>query len=206
MTFLDILLFLLGLSVGVWSYFSWRDSLYKLFIWLVIGFLSFLVVSYQIHISELTHGIELRAYDRFLLEHKAGILNILFFCVPTLGIFFMLHPRIIIETRPKSISHILLGMILPFFMMWMIYHTQSSFILGEHFLWNAVRESFLYGLFEYISGLMFYLIAVFICYKFLFLALLEFAKWIKNDCMAILFASWGRKKKRRIDEEEDLWE
>jgi len=140
MWILDIILIILWALAWVWAFLSWSDSLYKLFLGLIIGFLMYLVVAGQV---ELTRHISISEYDGyqiFLSNNATGLLTLLLLFVPILWIFFMLNRRLIFTTHPKSISQLLLGLLLPIFLIWMISYLAEGSILSESAMWQKVFD------------------------------------------------------------------
>lgn len=202
---IDIVLWIWGLFIWIGSFLSGRDSLYKLFLGLIIWFLSYLVIFYQIQLSDLLKNSELSQYQKFLWEHKNGVLNILLISIPALWVFFMLHPRIIIETRRKSPSHLLLGCILPFFMMGILAQLETASLLSSHAFWQQVfqylHKSYIYKLFYDIPWLIFYLLAFLIFYKSIFLLFVAFFTWL-YQVFQLYFINW--RNKQNPEEQRDI--
>ena len=208
MWILDIILLFLGISAWVWSFISWSDSLYKLFLWLIIGFLSYLVISYQIEIALFTSPILINGYQEFLVDHSTAVLSFALFTIPVLGLIFMLNPRLRIRTRKKSVSQLLLGLLLPIFLIGIFAFLSEGSILSESETWKKIfsflEQSGLYGVFQKLPSWIFLLLAFLIFYKSIFILLLAFGSWFLKHIIMQYFQSWkkGEKKSSSKPEEE----
>jgi hypothetical protein len=64
----------------------------------------------------------------------------------------MFHPRLIIETKPKSISQLLLGLLLPIFLIGILSLLENSSILSDSQAWKKIFSFFsgsgLYQIFQ----------------------------------------------------------
>lgn len=210
MWLLDIILLWLGLSAGIWAFLWWHDSLYKLFFGLIIGFLSYLVISYQIEITTYLSPSLLDGYQKFISSHSVWILSIALLSIPMLGIFFMLHPRISIATRKNSLSQVLLWLLLPIFLIGILSLLSSNSILSDSTAWIKIFSffewSWLYGIFQRLPWWIFLLLAFLIFYKSIFLLLSAFIMWIWNDVISHYFKDWKKDKKKTPSSEEALEE
>jgi len=130
MWILDIILIILWALAWVWAFLSWSDSLYKLFLGLTIGFLMYLVVAGQVELTRYLSPSEYDGYQSFLSNNATWLLTALLLFVPILWIFFMLNRRLIFTTHPKSISQLLLWLLLPIFLVWMISYLAEGSIFS----------------------------------------------------------------------------
>lgn len=208
MTLLDIILLCLWLAAWVGAFLWWSDSLYKLFLGLIIWFLSYLVVSYQIEITTYLSPTLLDWYQKFLSEHSIGILSLALLSIPLLGVLFMLHPRIIIETRPKSSSQLLLGLLLPIFLIGILSLLSDSSILSDSNSWKKVFDFFegsgLYQIFQKLPWGIFLILAFLIFYKSIFLLLSAFCTWLWKDVISHFFKDWKEKHKKTLHTNEEI--
>ena len=206
MYYLDIILLIWGLIAGLASYSSWKDSLYKLFLWLIIGFLLYALVETQVALSYKTAISEKNSYQIYLWLHSTGILSTLLFSVPILWIFFMLHPRFSIKSYRKSPSHILLWLLLPIFLIGILAFLWDGSLLQENSTWKRVfsffEQSFIYRIFMALPWAIFALLWFLIFYKTLFILLVALLKWIYNEVILQFFRSWKEKRVHENDEEE----
>ncbi len=208
MGLLDIILLILGLSAGAWAFLNWSDSLYKLFLWLIIWFLSYLVISYQVQITTYLSPALLDGYQSFLSKHSIGILSLSLLSIPILWIFFMLHPRLTIESRPKSISHILLWLLLPIFLIGILSHLAQGSVLSDNATWGKIftffEGSWLYQVFQKLPWGIFLLLWFLIFYKSIFLLLAAFLIWLWKDVIFLYFKDW--KKRHKWDDQAEEFE
>lgn len=200
MTLLDIILLCLWLSAGVWAFLWWSDSLYKLFLGLIIWFLTYLVISYQIEITTYSSPALFDGYQSFLSKHSIGILTLALLTIPLLGLVFMFHPRLMIETKPKSISQLLLWLLLPIFLIWILSLLENSSILSDSLSWRKVfdffSDSWLYGVFQKLPWGIFLLLWFLIFYKSIFLLLAAFIMWLWKDVISHYFKDWKKGHKK----------
>jgi len=205
MSLLDIILLWLWFSAGIWAYLWWSDSLYKLFLGLIIGFLSYLVVSYQIELSNYMPLIEQNWYQKFLSKHYIGVLTLALLFIPILGVFFMMNPRISILTKSRSLSQILLWILLPIFLIWILSLLSDSSILSDSSAWKKVFDffawSWLYQIFQKLPWGIFLLLAFLIFYKSIFLLLSAFCVWLWKDVISLYFKDWREKHKKTSSED-----
>jgi hypothetical protein len=209
MTLLDIILLCLWLAAWVGAFLGWSDSLYKLFLGLIIWFLTYLVISYQVEITTYMSPAFLDGYQRFLSKHSIWILSLALLTIPALGLVFMFHPRLIIETKPKSISQLLLWLLLPIFLIGILSLLENSSIISDSTAWRKVFDFFagsgLYGIFQKLPWGIFILLWFLIFYKSIFLLLAAFASWFWKDVIAHYFKDWKTQKKK-ISSYEEIWE
>lgn len=198
MNFLDIFLVVLGALAGIWAYFSGSDSLYKLFLGLIIGFLMYLVVVGQIELAQHLSLVDQDSYQRFLSKHATGILSLLLLLIPVLGIIFMINSRLKIVTRSHSLSQMLLGLLLPIFLIGMLANLWNGSILTESAIWQKIFDflsgSGLYRTFQKLPWTLFLLLAFLVFYKSLFLILYAFFSWLWRDVILEFFRSWNEEK------------
>lgn len=206
MPYLDIALIICWFFIGIWAYLSGKDSLYKLFLGLIIAFLVYTLAESQIIITQSKNIAERDSYEIFLSLHATTILTILLMCVPIFGIFFMLHPRLYILTYKKSPSQLLLGILLPFFLVGILAYLWKESLLTQSQTWNRVFDffatSFIYQVFEKLPWAIFALLIFLLLYKTLFILLIAFWTWLYRDVFPELFWSW---KKQKITHKE-WWE
>lgn len=207
MTLLDIILIFLGLSAGIGSFLTGTDTLFKLFFGLIIGFLSYLVVSYQI---ELTGYIDERLWDgyqTFLAKHALTILSIGIILIPVMGLFFMLQTRLSMFIHEKSPSHLLLGLLLPFFLIGILANLAGGKMLQKSEMWQKIfdffSESLLFQTFQKLPWAIFLLLWFLIFYKSLFLILIAFGEWIYTVVFPEIFRGWKDEKTKKKESHEE---
>lgn len=198
MTLLDIILIALGLFAGISSFITGTDTLFKLFFGLIIGFLSYLVLAYQIELTNYIKPELWDSYQTFLAAHSLFILSCGIAMIPILGLFFMFQNRLSIFIHEKSPSHILMGILLPFFLVGILAFLADGSILKESALWRKIfdffSDSLLFQTFQKLPWAIFLLLAFLILYKSLFLILVAFANWIWQEVFPQFFQSWKHKK------------
>ncbi len=206
MGFLDIILLFLGISTGVGSFLTGSDSLYKLFFGLIIGFLTYLVVSYQIEITNYLSPAFLNNYQLFISKHSTAVLSFTLLMIPALWLIFMLNPRFHIQTQKGSISQILLWILLPIFLVGIFSHLSSGSILSESETWKKIfsfmEQSWLYQVFHKLPWWIFLLLWFLIFYKSIFLLTLAFFTWFFQHIILQYFRSWKPWKKENASQEE----
>ena len=208
MWILDIVLLLLWAGAWVWAYLSGSDSLYKLFLGLIIGFLMYLVVAGQVEITTYLSPSEYDGYQIFLADNATFLLTMLLLLVPILGLFFMLNSRLSFTTQAKSISQLLLWLLLPIFLVGMISYLAEGSILSESAMWQKVfsflEGSGIYNIFRKLPWGIFLLLWFLVFYKSLFLILFAFFAWLWNDIIKLYFKSWNEKEKTEQHENEEI--
>jgi len=209
MWLLDIILISLWLAAWVWAFLSWSDSLYKLFLGLIIGFLMYLVIAGQVQVVNLLPSSQYDVYQIFLSKNATLILTLLLLFVPILGIFFMLNSRLSFQTRPKSISQLLLWLLLPIFLIGMIAYLAEGSILSGSAMWQSVfrflEGSGIYNIFKTLPWGIFLLLAFVIFYKSIFLLIWAFFVWLWQEVISSYFKNWDedKKTKKKLWNEED---
>lgn len=208
MWLLDIILLALWLSAWVGAFLWWHDSLYKLFLGLIIWFLSYLVISYQIEITTYLSPSLLDGYQKFISDHSVGLLSIALLFIPLLWVFFMLHPRISIATRSKNLSQLLLGLLLPIFLVGILSLLSNNSILSDSPSWIKVfdffESSWLYWIFQRLPWGIFLLLAFLIFYKSIFLLLTAFFAWIWKDVITLYFKDWKKQHKKTSQDNQEV--
>lgn len=201
MWILDIILIILWALAWTWAFLSWSDSLYKLFLGLIIGFLMYLVVATQVEITNYLSPAEYDSYELFLANNATFILTLLLFFVPILWIFFMLNSRLSFETRSKSVSQLLLWLLLPIFLIGMIAYLAEGSILSQSAMWQAVFQflewSWIYRVFTALPWGIFLLLAFVIFYKSIFLLIWAFLIWLWREVIKSFIESWNDDKKQK---------
>ena len=207
MWLLDIILLILGSLAGIWAYLSGSDSLYKLFLGLVIWFLMYLVVATQVEVTTIISPAKYDGYQTFLAENSTLLLTGLLLFVPILGLFFMLNSRLSFATRPKSISQLLLWLLLPIFLIGMISYLAEWSILSQSAMWQGVfsflESSWIYNIFRKLPWGIFLLLAFVVFYKSIFLLLWAFFMWIWKEIILNYVKDWKKKEKKSSSSEED---
>ena len=214
MWILDIILIILWTVAGIWAFLSGSDSLYKLFLWLIIGFLMYLVVAGQVEIVNLLSPSQYDWYQKFLSQYATFILTLLLLFVPVLWLVFMMNSRLSFRTRPKSVSQLLLWLLLPIFLVGMIAYLAEGSILSNSAMWQAVFDflwnSWIYNIFKKLPWVIFLLLAFVIFYKSIFLLVWTFAIWIWNEVIKWYFKNWDEEKKKekhsKLLAENNEWE
>ena len=211
MSLLDILLIFSGITAGTLSYLSWGDSLYKLFLGLIIGFLVYALIASQVELTEVLRASEYNTYQNFLAGNKTGVLSLALLSVPFLGMFFMLHPKLSYHSSARSPSQLLLGLLLPVFLIGILAFLGSWSLLWEHPTWQRIfdffSQSWIYKLFQTLPWAIFALLMFLIFYKTLFILLTAFFIWLWKDVISEFFRSWNEEQKRvKEKREEGEWE
>lgn len=195
---IDIILLWLGLFAWTLTFLSGKDTLYKLFLGLIIGFLAYLVVASQMHIATLLEPSQLQPHHKFLLENTSTSLLGFLLTIPLFGIFFMLHPGIHIHTKAKSPSHILLWLLLPILLIGMLANLWNGSILSDYAGWKNIfsffEKSMIYELFTKFPWALLLLFMTLLFYKAIFLVLLGLIWWFYRQVILWFFKSWGTKK------------
>ena len=173
---------------------------YKLFLWLITWFLMYLVLANQVLLTEYIPQANQDSYQIFLSNHGTVLLSIALFCMPFLGIIFMLNSRLSFYARKKSISQILLGLMLPIFLIGILASLAKSELLSESDRWQSVFRFFsksgIYSLFETLPWAIFLLLIFLIFYKSLFILSYSFALWLYREVFLWFFKSWNKEKKQ----------
>lgn len=199
MNYLDIILICLWTAAGAGAFLSGSDSLYKLFLGLIVWFLMYLVVACQVELTRHLSPAHLDGYQKFLSLHSTSILSLLLLLIPILGIFFMLNPRLKIVTKARSLSQILLWLLLPVFLIGILSYLANGSILTESAMWQKVFSFFqgsgLYNIFQKLPWGIFLLLAFLVFYKSLFLLLIAFFTWFWREVILQFFKSWNEEKK-----------
>lgn len=211
MTFLDIILLLLGLIAGVWAFLNGSDALYKLFLGLIIGFLMYWLVAGQAEVLQYIPSSQYDGYQVFLSKYDTSVLSFLLFLIPVLGLIFMLNTRLIFKTREKSLSQILLGLLLPVFLVGILANLSEGSILSQSPFWqkifNFFENSGIYKIFTALPWGIFLLLIFLVFYKSIFILLYSFGLWLYREVFMGFFRSWNEEKKLQkssssISEEE----
>ena len=205
MTLLDILLILWWLSAWLLSFTSGTDSLYKLFLGLIIGFLVYALIASQVELTEILSPSQYNTYQLFLSDKRTSVLSLGLFMVPFLGLFFMLHPRLSFASEARSPSHLLLWLLLPIFLIGILAFLWGWSLLAENPTWQRIFEffagSWIYKLFQTLPWAIFALLMFLIFYKTLFVLLLAFISWFWREVISQFFKSWNEERERRKREE-----
>lgn len=210
MWLLDIILLVLWALAWVGAFLSWSDSLYKLFLGLIIGFLMYLVVAGQIEITYFLSPSQYDGYQIFLADNATWILSLMLFFIPILWIVFMLNSRLSFATQSRSISQLLLWLLLPIFLIWMISYLAEGSILSESAMWqqvfNFLESSGIYNIFRALPWWIFLILGFIIFYKSIFLLLIAFLIWLWREVIAQYFRSWNKHQKeqeiKKLQEED----
>ena len=210
MWILDLILLSLGIFAGVGAFLTGSDSLYKLFLGLIVGFLLYLVVSCQIEVTNFLSPALLNSYQSFLAKHATGVLSFSLLMIPILGLIFMLYSGLKIRTRKKSITQLLLGLLLPIFLIGIFAHLADGSILSESEAWkkifNFLGQSGLFQVFHKLPGWIFLLLGFLIFYKSLFLLVMAFFAWFFKHVILQYFTSWKKWDKKsspeKVEEED----
>ncbi len=208
MWILDIVLLFLWLCAGIASFLNGWDSLHKLFLGLIIWFLMYLVVSYQLVITNYTSPVMWNWYQTFLSKNAMGVLSVILLSIPILWLFFMLNNKFQIHTSFKSPSHILLWILLPVFLVGILANLADASILSENTFWRKVFEFFsqsmLFQTFEKLPWVIFILLWFLIFYKSIFLLIVAFFWWVWKDLIPQFYKWWkeSRIHPRENNEEE----
>ncbi|NDK09676.1 hypothetical protein GW846_02760 [Candidatus Gracilibacteria bacterium] len=201
---LDITLIFLGLAAGIASFLNGGDSLHKLFLGLIIGFMMYLIVSYQLEITNYLSPAVWNGYQRFLANNTTGVLSAILLSIPVLGLFFMLNNKFQIHTSYKSISHILLGILLPVFLIGILANLAEASFLTDSAFWRKIfdffEQSMLYRVFEKLPWVIFLLLGFLIFYKSLFLLLVAFFEWIWKVLIPQFYRGWNESRKHPKDD------
>ncbi len=206
MNLLDILLISFWALAWVGAYISGSDALYKLFLGLIVGFLMYQVVAFQAEILRYIPDTRYDSYQRFLHTHDTPILSFFLILIPVLGIVFMLNKRLIFITRERSISQILLGFLLPIFLIWILAHLARGSILSQSELWQNVfyvlEQSGIYKIFTTLPWGIFLLLLFLVFYKSIFLIIGTFILWIYREVILQFFKSWNNEKMLKKSSED----
>ena len=201
MSLLDILLLAAGWSAWVFSFMSGNDSLHKLFLGLIIGFLMYALVSAQIDLAEALNITTLNSYQLFLSKNSTGILSFMLILVPILWLFFMLSSRLSIETQAKNFSHLLLWLLLPVFLVGVLSFLWDGSLLSDSPTWKRVfwffESSSIYQIFKTLPWALFALLGFLVFYKTFFAILINFCVWMYTEVLPELFQSWKQRQKRK---------
>ena len=207
MWILDIIFITWGLIAGGFSYVSGKDYLYKLFLWLIIGFLFYALLESQIAVGKMLPEKSLNPYQIYLTTHTTLVLTIGILSVPFLGIFFMMYDRLHLDTYEKSPSHILLWCTLPFFILSLFAYLGKVSFLRESESWKAVfsflENSEIYNFFQEYPWVIFILLFLLISYKTLLVLLFSFWKWAWEEGFPQLFGSWKKSHPRKRTKEKE---
>jgi len=208
MWILDIILLALWTLAGTGAFLSWSDSLYKLFLGLVIWFLMYLVVAGQVEIVTHLSPSQYDGFQNFLANNATWVLTLLLLFVPILGIFFMLNSRLSFRSRPRSISQLLLWLLLPIFLIGMIAYLAEGSVLSRSAMWQAVfdflENSWIYNVFKKLPWVIFLLLWFVVFYKSIFLIIIAFITWLWREVIVQYFKSWDEEKKKQAKHSE--WE
>lgn len=200
MNILDILLLAAGCSAWVFSFLSWNDSLHKLFLGIIIGFLMYALVSTQIDLALALNQAELNSYQNFILSHATGILSFMLTFVPVLWVLCMLSTRLKIETKARNFSHLLLGLLLPIFLIGILSFLGDGSLLAESPTWMRVfgffETSSIYKIFQTLPWAIFALLAFLVFYKTFFMVCLNFSIWLYHQVFMEFFKSWKDERKK----------
>jgi len=161
----------------------------------------YLVVATQVEITNYLSPAEYDSYELFLANNATFILTLLLFFVPILWIFFMLNSRLSFETRSKSVSQLLLWLLLPIFLIGMIAYLAEGSILSQSAMWQAVFQflewSWIYRVFTALPWGIFLLLAFVIFYKSIFLLIWAFLIWLWREVIKSFIESWNDDKKQK---------
>lgn len=201
MGILDFIFIALWIIAGTFSYITGKDYLYKLLLWLLIGFLLYALLESQIALGKELPLWELNSYQIYLEEHASIMLTLALLGVPFLWAFFMLYKRISIETYKNSPSHIILWMILPLFVVGMLWYLSQTSILRENSTWQKIFDflemSYIYTVFQDFPWLIFLMLLFLISYKTLLVILISFGTWLWQDLLPQFFTSWKKTKRKK---------
>lgn len=113
----------------------------------------------------------------------------------------MVQQRLSIFIHEKSPSHILLGLLLPIFLVGILANLSQGKILSQSPFWKKVfsffSESLLFQTFEKLPWIIFLILGFLIFYKSLFLIIIAFGKWIWEEVFPEFFRGWKNKKTKK---------
>ncbi len=167
---------------GILFLFLGTDKLYKFYIWLIVGFLLYLVFNFKISLLEYWNPADFSAFENFLVSNKDFVLGCLTWLIPLLWFLFWVFSN---PLRDSKIFSFVLWLLAPIFGLWILAYIANSSVIELWFLtdfMNSMRNSNILNLFQANSGFIFYLLLFLLFWRFIFLiwfATLEaFFRWL----------------------------
>lgn len=198
----DYMIIFVSLWVGVLFVILGANILYKFYLWIIIGFLLFLVFNSQIDVLENLYIRELSPFQNFLVENKGFILwlNIVF--IPLLGLLSAMNQSISFHGKNNILVLLTLGMFLPFALTAILSYIWESLYVPLRFIEDILsffQGGFFYEFFkEHLSWIIIGLL-FFIFYKAIFLLTLAFLQYMYEVLRTEFF--WA---KEEDDPDEDI--
>lgn len=174
------------LSTGIifWILFLFlgTDKLYKFYMWLIIGFLLYLVFNLKISLLEYWNPDDFSSFENFLISNKDFVLWSLTWLIPLLWFLFWVFSN---PLSNNKIFSFILWLLAPIFGLWILSYIANSSVIELWFLtdlMNFLSNSSILNLFKWNSGFIFYLLLFLLFWRFIFLiafaALEAFFQWL----------------------------
>ncbi len=184
LTFVDFLLILFSFIVWISFIIFWWDKVFKIYFWLVFGFLLFQVFNTQIELLEVIYFKELWPFQDFLVKNKEFVLGFFTFLIPVFALFATFHNNIILKNPLKKLTIIIFWSFLPFVFIWILAYISVNSYVELTFLRDLLsflKKSYIFYYLERNTSLIFIAIIFLMLYKIIFsIFLLIFTKIIKN--------------------------
>jgi len=150
--------------------------------WLIIGFLLYLVFNLKISLLEYGNPDDFSTFENFLFSNKDFVLSSLVWLIPLLWFLFGVFSNPLSNNKLFSF---LLWLAAPVFGLWLLAYIANSSVIELWFLsdlMNSMSASYLLDLFKNNSGFVFYLLLFLLFWRFIFLivfaALEAFFQWM----------------------------
>ncbi len=138
--FWDYIILIVSVLFWIIWIFLWTKTLYKIYFWMIFGFLLFLVFNLQIELLELKRPEKLSVIEDFVMKNKG-------FCLSSAAIsIFLIWLSFAIWLRNKS-SNMISSFVLGFFL-FIFYIGLNSYIIKNSF----IELTFLRDIFSFVSS------------------------------------------------------
>lgn len=177
----DFIIFLVMVVSAVIFCILGDGKIHKIYFWLIIGFLLYLVFNTQIQLLELLSPKELNAFQTFLFLNQELVLTLSIIGIPLLWLLFLLNTSLSIHVKNNILFSMLFGGFLPLFWLLLLSYVYKNTYIDFDFLQSIssiFTSSQIYWFFVdhaywAIAGLLFLLF-----YRAFFLLLFAFLTWL----------------------------
>lgn len=194
LTFSDFIVISISLIVWLLFIIFWADKIFKIYFWLVIGFLIFQVFNSELELLEIVYFKELSPFQYNLIDNKELILWILVLFIPLLAFFASMHKNITLKEEPKRLTIIIFWSFLPIVFLWILAFVSVNSYTIIPFLRDFLsifNDSYIFYYLERNNSLVFFVLIFLTFYKIVFSFLLRVIlnisvlikskmKWLQN--------------------------
>lgn len=191
--FWDYLILAISLISSVMWVILWTNTLYKIYFWMIFGFLFFLVFNLQINVLELKRPEKLTFLQDFLMKNKA-------FCLwwASISIFLIWFSFTIWSEKKESniFSSLILWFFLFIFYIWINSYILTTSVIKLDFLesiFSIIKLSSIYNIFIQNPHYIFLLMIFVLFWKIINLLLMWFGWYLLEVSKA---AFWNIKERQ----------